>query len=144
MMDTTVMKEESVKALQARLEMRERQINAMHQVSAALFSKTSLDDLLRETLTRALPTVEADAGSILLYGREKEVLVFRYVMGGATPVVGQAFDPRTNREGKASRVFLTGESLITLDTSKEGHNRAIDDVTGYHTQNILTVPLKNM
>ncbi len=138
------MTEESVKALQARLEMRERQINAMHQISAALFSKSSLDDLLRETLTVSLQTVEADAGSILLYDREKEQLVFRYVIGGATSLVGRAFDPRTDQEGKASRVFMTGESLITPDTSKEGHNRAIDDVTGYHTQNILTVPLRNM
>ncbi|MCW3097316.1 MAG: hypothetical protein JWL77_2934 [Chthonomonadaceae bacterium] len=138
------MTEESVRALQARLEMRERQIDAMHRISAALFSKTSLDDLLRETLTVSLQTVEADAGSILLYDHEKELLVFRYVIGGATSLVGRSFDPKTDFEGKASRVFLTGESLITPDTSKEGHNRAIDDDTGYRTQNMLTVPLKNM
>lgn len=138
------MTEESVKALQARLEMRERQLDAMHQISAALFSKTSLDDLLRETLTVSLQTVEADAGSILLFDREKGVLVFRYVIGGATALVGREIDPETDINGKASRVFRTGQSLITPDTSTEGHNRDIDNVTGYRTRDILTVPLRNM
>ena len=138
------MTEENIKALQARLEMRERQVNAMHQISAALFSKTSLDDLLRETLTVSLQTVEADAGSILLYDREKEVLAFRYVIGGATWLVGREFDPRTDTEGNAARVFCTGEALITPDTSTTGHNPRFDKDTGYETKNMLTVPLKNM
>ncbi len=143
-METELMTEATVQALRDRLEMRERQINAMHQISGALFSKTNLDDLLRETLTVSLATVDADAGSILLYDREKNVLVFRYVIGGATWLVGREIDPATDPRGKASRVFLTGESLITPDTTTAGHNVTIDDVTGYHTENILTVPLKNM
>ncbi len=138
------MTEESVKALQARLEMRERQVDAMHQISAALFSKTSLDDLLRETLTVSLQTVEADAGSILLYDREKHVLVFRYVIGGATQLIGREFDPRTDMSGNASRVYCTGEALITPDTSMTKHNPRFDKDTGYVTKNMLTVPLKNM
>ncbi len=138
------MTEENIQALQARLEMRERQINAMHQISAALFSKTSLDDLLRETLTVSLQTVEADAGSILLYDREKGVLVFRYVIGGATQLIGREFDPLADTEGNASRVFRVGEALITPDTSMSGHNPRFDKDTGYVTKNMLTVPLKNM
>jgi len=138
------MTEESVSALQARLEMRERQIEAMHRISAALFSKTSLDDLLRETLTVSLHTVQADAGSILLFDRERHVLVFRYVIGGATELVGREFDPITDLKGNASRVFRTGEALITPDTSSSGHNPKFDHDTGYVTKNMLTVPLKNM
>ena len=45
--------EHDVKALQARLQIRDRQVDAMHRISAALFSRTSLDDLLRETLLRS-------------------------------------------------------------------------------------------
>lgn len=116
----------------------------MHQISAALFSKTSLDDLLRETLTVSLQTVEADAGAILLYDREKNVLAFRYVIGGATELIGREFDPRADTEGNASRVFRTGQALITADTRKAGHNPRFDKDTGYVTENMLTVPLKNM
>jgi len=130
--------------LQARLDMRERQIDAMHQISAALFSKTSLDDLLRETLTVSLHTVQADAGSILLFDRERQVLVFRYVIGGATELVGREFDPVTDLKGNASRVFRTGEALITPDTGSSGHNPKFDNDTGYVTKNMLTVPLKTM
>lgn len=143
-MDTPLTTEEYVKGLQARLEMRERQVNAMHRISAALFSKTSLDDLLRETLTVSLQTVEADAGSILLYDREKEVLAFRYVIGGATELIGREFDPSADITGNASRVFRTGQALITPDTSMAGHNPRFDKDTGYVTKNMLTVPLKNM
>lgn len=135
--------EESMQALYQRLDLHGRQINAVRQISGALYARNDLDDLLRETLTVALDTVKADAGSILLYDKDKRKLVFRYVIG-KTELIGVEIDPQTDRTGRAAEVFRTGESLITPDVSAGGHNAAFDAATGYHTRNILTVPLKTM
>lgn len=136
-----VTQQESLHSLQARLEMRERQLLAVHRISAALFSKTDLDSLLRETLRASLEIVDADAGSILLYDEEKNRLIFRYVIG-KTELIGEAVDPE-DQTANAATVFRTGVSLLT-DTSRDGYNPRFDVDTGYRTQSMLTVPLKNL
>jgi signal transduction histidine kinase len=136
------MTQESVHNLQKRLELRERQLNVVHRISAALFSKVDLDTLLRETLHISLETVEADAGSILLYDSDRRKLVFRYVLG-KTELIGAEIDPDEDRSGKAAAVFRSGQSLLTADTRTDGHNARFDVETGYRTENMLTVPLKS-
>jgi signal transduction histidine kinase len=131
--------------LKARLNTREQQITAMHRISAALFSKTDTDSLLRETLTVALDTVDADAGSLLLYEPESGKLVFRYVIGDAANTLrGQELDIEDHANSKAATVFRTGQPLITSDTRIDVHDPFIDQTTGYRTDSILTVPLRNM
>jgi signal transduction histidine kinase len=127
--------------LQQRLEMRERQLNAVHQISAALFSVNDLDTLLRQTLLVSLETVDADAGSLLLYDPDRRKLVFRYVKG-ATELTGREIDP-DDPNARASIVFREGVSRITEDTRK-GYNPTFDKQTGYQTRNMLTVPLKTI
>ena len=131
--------------LKARLETREQQITAMHRISAALFSKTDTDSLLRETLTVALDTVDADAGSLLLYDPDSRKLVFRYVIGEAAATLrGRQIDIDDHANSKAATVFRTGEPLITNDTRADNYDPSIDRATGYKTDSILTVPLRNM
>lgn len=137
------MSEDRVQSLEQYLAMRDRQIEAVHRVSAALFSKTDLDSLLHETLRVSLETLEADAGSIYLYDKEKQKLVFRYIYGGATSLLGVEIDPEEDRTGNAATVFRTGKPLLT-DTRTDTHNTSMDDRTGYHTSNLITVPLKNL
>src|SRR5579871_3427019 len=141
-LDGIPMTQDSLQPLRERLEMRERQLLAVHRISAALFSITDLDTLLRETLHVTLETVEADAGSILLYDPQKHRLVFRYVVG-KTELIGQEIDPVEDQTARAAEVFRSGKSLLT-DTRRECHNDRFDAATGYHTQNLLTVPLKNL
>src|SRR5579884_388400 len=140
-LDDAPMTRDSLQSLRERLEIRERQLLAVHRISAALFSITDLDILLRETLRVSLDTVEADAGSILLYDAQKRRLVFRYVIG-KTELIGLEIDPHEDRTARAAEVFRTGVSLLTADTRREGHNNSFDAATGYQTQNLLTVPLK--
>lgn len=126
-----------------RAALRERQINTVHRISAALFSVGNLDSLLRETLRVSLETVDADAGSVLLYDAERGMLVFRYVIG-KTELIGQEIDPRVDLPGNAATAFRDGRSLITVTPSADSYNPQFDSVTGYQTTSILTVPLKNL
>ncbi len=131
--------------LLSRLEARERQMAAMHRISEALFSKRDTGSLLKEALTVALETVDADAGSLLLYDDNQKKLVFRYVIGDASDsLTGVSIDTSEESVSKAAIVFRSGKSQITKDTRLDGHDLSIDKATGYHTDSILTVPLKNL
>ncbi len=136
------MAEETIETLRQHLELRQRQLDTVHRISAALSSKSDVDSLLRETLRVSLDTVDADAGSLLLYNPERRKLVFAHVIG-KTELLGQEIDPQ-DQAGKAAAVFRTGQSLLTADTSTEGYDPRFDTATGYKTHNILTVPLMNL
>lgn len=129
--------------LERRLRVRDRQLDAVRQISSALYSQNSIDNLLQETLTVALRTVDAETGSILLYDPDIKRLKFRYWTGSAD--LGKVeIDPETDVQGKAASVFRSGRPLITHDTQTEGYNPAIDKKTGFHTRNMLTVPVIDM
>jgi signal transduction histidine kinase len=129
--------------LRKRLEMRDKQIDAMHRISAALYSQKDLASMIRETLLVALAVADSVAGSILLYDRDRRRLVFRYVIGNVE-LLGQEIDPEKDVNGRAAAVFRTGQSLLTTNTQEEGYNAHFDGVTGFRTQSIITVPLKNL
>ncbi|CEK12475.1 GAF domain [Chthonomonas calidirosea] len=120
----------------------QKQLEAVQEICAALAAKNDVEELLRETLRVSLDTVEADAGSLLLYEPERRRLVFRHVIG-KEELVGQEIDPETDMEGRAALVFRTGQAQLT-NTTQEHYNPAFDVVTGYHTQTLLTVPLKTL
>lgn len=135
--------EEEIQELRRKLEMRERQLDSLHEINTAFFSQRNLDQILQETLYILLQTVDADAGSLLLYDSDKRKLVFEHVIG-KTELIGMEIDPEQDREGRAAEVFRTGKSLLTLDTRTEGYNRSFDDDTGFQTRSILTVPMRNI
>src|SRR5579859_844588 len=109
------MLEETIETLNDRLRMRERQLEAVHRISAALASKGDLDSILKETLRVSLDTVDADAGSLLLYDPDRKKLVFAHVIG-KTELLGQEIDPEQDRTGKAATVFRTGMPALTVNT----------------------------
>jgi len=141
-MDSTEGQEPTLEQLRVALEARDRQLHTVHRISAALASQSDVRSILRQTLLVSLETVDADAGSLLLYNEEKRHLVFEYVVG-KTELLGREIDPVTDITGKAATVFRTGEPLITVDTHKENYNRDFDDSVGYITHSIVTIPLKN-
>lgn len=133
---------ESIDHLRKQLEARDRQLHTVHRISAALSSQSDIRSILRQTLLVCLETVDADAGSLLLYNPDKRRLVFEYVVG-KTDLLGREIDPETDLVGKAATVFRSGEPLMTVDTYKENYNRDFDNSLGYVTHSIVTIPLKN-
>src|ERR1700690_2461285 len=103
------MSEETIESLREQLELCQKQLDTVHRISAALSSKSDLDSLLRETLRISLITVDADAGSILLYNQERRRLVFSHVVG-KTELLGQGIDPEHDRTGKGETLFRPGQS----------------------------------
>ncbi len=126
--------------LQRRLHVRERQLKAVRQISEALYSQQNIHDILDKTLSVALQTLDAEVGSILLYDTETKRLRFRYWTGSAD-LSNIEINPETDLKGKAAQVFREGVPLITDDILIQGYNPAIDNETGFHTRNMLTVPI---
>jgi signal transduction histidine kinase len=127
--------------LQAMLDHRERQIRAMQQTSEALLSHATADAMIRETLRLAIDVMSANAGSLLLHNPASDTLVFRYIIGPASQELTGFSMPAT--KGIAGRVFQSGVAVVTQKVSDHTEfNENVDKKTGYHTESMLTVPLK--
>jgi len=133
--------ERRVAELEAALDHRERQIRAMQQTSEALLSHSTVDAMVRETLTLAIEVLNADAGSLLLHNPVTDTLVFRYVIGPASETLTGYTMPAA--QGIAGRVFKGGQPDITQKVAeRKDFNREVDEKTGYHTESMMTVPVK--
>lgn len=127
---------------QQQLVLARRQLEAVQRVSAALYSVTDTDALLRQALETSMDVVNADAGSILLYHPEKHALVFRHAVGPvADSLIGTSLDLSLGR-GIAGEVFRSGQSRLTPDVGADAdHVGTVDARTGYETRSLMTVPL---
>ena len=119
-----------------------RQLEAVQRISTALYSVTDTDTLLRQALDVALAVVEADAGSILLYNLDRNMLVFRHAVGPvAASLLGTGLDLSLGK-GIAGDVFRTGQGRLTPDVERDAdHIGTVDARTGYQTHSLMTVPL---
>lgn len=128
--------------LQARLAQRDRQLAAIHRITAALRTLTKVSDVVQEALRVSLEVVEAQDGSVLLYNPDKNKLVFAYVLGEkAAELTGMELDPH---QGIAGAVFQSGQVRVSEDVSQEAdHDTSIEQKTQYRTRNMVTVPLKS-
>lgn len=128
-------------ALHDALDLRTRQIAAVHQITGLLSSTLDLDERLRVILAVSLQVVDSVAGTIFLHRPSDDKLVFQYVIGEkAEELTGRAIPAYA---GVAGAVFQTGHAEITNRPREDSHfNPAVGADVGFSTESILTVPLK--
>ncbi len=131
---------ESGAELQA-LELRNRQINAVHTISRQLSSTLDLDERLRQILTVSMQAVDAAAGTIFLHRASDDRLVFRHVVGGGgEQLIGAGISAS---EGIAGEVFRTGQAKITNRPQEaKSFRREVGEQVGFVTTSIVTIPLQ--
>lgn len=119
-----------------------RQLEAVQQVSAALYSITDTNALLRQALETSMEVVDADSGSILLFNAAENALVFRHAIGPVgESLVGTSLDLSQGR-GISAQVFQSGQGRLTPDVVADAdHIGTVDARTGYETHSLMTVPL---
>ncbi|MEI7816489.1 MAG: GAF domain-containing protein, partial [Desulfuromonadales bacterium] len=114
-----------------------------------------IDLLLEKILHEARGFTNCDAGSI--YVREGEQLVFRYAqndtiqkqLAPGRKLPYSTFSIPISNTSIAGHVALNGSILNISDVYNVGNqypflfNRSYDDLTGYRTCSMLTIPLKN-
>lgn len=140
---TQTISDSDSKSIEARLQRRERELQAVYRITAALHARTHLDELQCQTLLAAVETVGASDGTIFLHDPREKKLVFKYVLGSAAPIlIGQSI---REDQGIAGQVFQSGQGRITLDPSADkSHSREVDQRANFQTKNMITVPLKTM
>jgi len=127
--------------LKAVLYHRERQIEAMRRTSDALFGRVGVDDLVHQTLDLALDVLHAEAGTLYLHNPADDTLVFRYVIGPAAEALTGKSMPASS--GVAGECFRTGRPSLTQHVCEsDTFDRTMDEVSGYRTDSMMTVPVK--
>ena len=112
----------------------------VHRVATALFTSRELDDILLETLSAALRSVDALAGSLFLHDPKDDTLVFRHVIGGAGSALIGIKIPAV--KGVAGGVFQSGQAVVTGQASKD--SRHVEVAQNFQTQAMVTVPLRSL
>ena len=109
-------------------------IEATHKVREPL----SLDILLPRLIALVSDAFNADRSSLFLYDAESKELVSRIAQGDLVNEIRFPADA-----GVAGAVFQSGEPAIIRNAYTDPRfNSAIDAETGYHTHNILCVPVR--
>jgi len=118
----------------------EREFEAAIRITSALSKHLALDELVVKALQIAIEVVNSECGSILLADHTSEQLIFHHSIGiSAVPSgTGIPWD-----KGLAGTVFQSGDPIVIADAQKDPrHFESIDELTGYRTRDLITLPLK--
>jgi GAF domain-containing protein len=116
-------------------ERRIQKLEAILNVAKAMATERDLGVLLEEIVEHARSVVDATRGSIFLLDKEKNEL-WSKVAQGAREIRFPA------DKGIAGHVAQTKKPLNIPDAYADPRfNPAVDKATGFHTRNMLTVPM---
>lgn len=116
-----------------------RRSSALADIANRVSDTLSLDILFPRLMAVVTEALNADRSSLFLYDAEADEL-FSRVMQGDT--IGEIRFP--SNVGVAGAVFASGEAVIIADAYADPRfNQEVDRHTGYHTRNILCVPIRN-
>ncbi len=111
---------------------------ALVDISCRLNSERNFDQLLKLIADEATKHVDAERATIFILDKEKGELWAKIALGVSDTI---RFDARL---GVAGAVLISGKPMIVEDSYKSPlFYPSIDSTTGFHTRNILSVPLRN-
>jgi two-component system cell cycle sensor histidine kinase/response regulator CckA len=119
-----------------------RYLHAVGRISEGLYARSTVQEVIRYTLSTAVELVHAEAGAVLLaHGADTQELVFSDAIGDkATAVIGTSIP---SNQGLAGAVFLSGQpEIVTHVETDSRHLTIVDSTTGFSTRQIIVVPLK--
>jgi len=126
--------------MKASTERKLRHLNTYLTVSSMLTLSIDLEELLEIALQSCREAISAEGASILLLDDEKANFHFYRVEGEAKLLLAGTSFPIS--EGVAGRVMQTLEGEIVNDAESDPRFYNLIDVkTGYHTRNLIAVPL---
>jgi adenylate cyclase len=124
----------------ARLRERLRRVELLLDLTRRAASIESLDPLLEMIVNTAAEEIGAERGTLFLNDSATGELYSRVAQGNVNREIRLL-----NDRGIAGAVFQSGEGLIIRDAyADKRFDRTIDEQTGYHTKNILCVPIRTM
>src|SRR5438046_5485159 len=111
---------------------------ALLDISCRLNSERNFDQLLKLIADEATKHVDAERATIFILDKNKGELWAKVALGVSDTI---RFDSRL---GIAGAVLISAKPMIVEDAYKSPlFYPSIDSITGYHTRNVLSVPLRN-
>jgi Nif-specific regulatory protein len=111
---------------------------ALVDISCRLNSEKNFDQLLKLIADEATKHLDAERATIFILDKDKGELWAKIALGVSDTI---RFDSRL---GIAGAVLIAGKPMIVEDAYKSPlFYPSIDSITGYHTRNVLSVPLRN-
>jgi GAF domain-containing protein len=119
--------------------------NALLRISKALPEYPELEELLDYISNEVKRLIDTEGALVILLDEEKDEL---FILGSAyddTATQQRVKEVRFSMDQLiAGRVIKSGEPIIVSDTSEDAElHRERDKKLGYHTQNLLLVPLRS-
>ena len=113
---------------------------ALLNIAKTISSKTNIDSLLKTIADETTCALNAERCSVFLVDKETKELWSKV----ATGIDFEEIRFPMNK-GFAGHVAMTGETVNIKDAYSDSRfNKEIDMQTGYHTRNILCMPIRNM
>jgi signal transduction histidine kinase len=114
-------------------ERRARQLATLNQVSRMISQTLDLDVVLQLIMENSLELLDAEAGSLLLAEKDGQALTFEVVL---SPVENQLHG------SIIGTVALERQPLIIEDAQADPRwDVSFDQITGFHTRNLICVPM---
>src|SRR5438552_5130139 len=111
---------------------------ALVDISCRLNSEKNFDQLLKLIADEATKHLDAERATIFILDKAKGELWAKVALGVSDTI---RFDSRL---GIAGAVLISAKPMIVEDAYKSPlFYPSIDSITGYHTRNVLSVPLRN-
>ncbi|MGE0858221.1 MAG: GAF domain-containing protein [Gammaproteobacteria bacterium] len=115
-----------------------RRLDALVEATRKVRESLSFDVMLTRLMALITQAFDADRSSLFLYDAETRELVSRIAQGDSLGEIRFPADA-----GIAGAVFHSGQPAVILNAYADPRfNSAVDAATGYHTHNILCVPLR--
>jgi adenylate cyclase len=109
------------------------------EITQALAGELNLDALIQRILSAAADLLDAERATLFVYDPKTDELWSRYAAG-----LGSGEIRIPSHQGIAGAVFSSGHTENIVDAyADERFGRVVDIHTGYHTRNILCMPIVN-
>ncbi len=117
-----------------------RELSAIRAVSQGMATSIELDNLLRLIIDKLIETLDAELATLFLIDEEHQELFSRVLLRSS----GLNEIRLKIGEGIAGYVAATGQHLNIADVYQDPrHLRKFDQMTGFQTRSILSVPMYN-
>ncbi len=143
-----------VSLLTHEVNVQKERLNELNKIGVALSTEKDLDRLLDKILSSSMEITHSDSGSLYLvepsdHQDKPSHLRFKWARNLSLDVDFSEFTIPLNEQSIAGSVALRGKALNIPDVHHleqdvpYGFNKSFDENTGYRSQSMLTVPMKN-
>ena len=118
-----------------------QKMERLMEINITLNSTLELDQVLDLIIANAVEMLECEAGSILLYNKEKNCLNFSASTSAKSKTLAEILIPLT--DSLAGAIFTKNAPLIVNDVTRDvRHNASVATQINFRTHSLLGVPMR--